>query len=62
MLHFTPIDIEFGATGACFVTKQSQESMFRKIRNLENRNRRGKFNVFYERVNPLTARDYNPHL
>ena len=42
------------------MTKQGQESINRKIRNLENRNRRGNFNVFYERVNRITSRDYNP--
>ena len=34
-------------TRACFVTKQGQESKTRKIRNLEHRNRRRHFNVFF---------------
>ena len=42
------------------MTKQGQESINRKNRNLENRNRRGDFNVFYERVNRITSRDVNP--
>ena len=39
--------VEFGATRACFVTKQGQESINRKNRNLEHRNRRGNFNGFF---------------
>ena len=42
------------------MTKQGQESINRKISNLENRDRPGNFNVFYERVNRITSRDYNP--
>ena len=42
------------------MTKQGQETINRKIRNLEHRNRRGNFNVFYERVNRITSRDYKP--
>ena len=50
----------FGATRACFVTKQGRETIMRKISNLEHRNRREIFKVFdYERVNPITTRDYN---
>ena len=45
LLHITPIYVEFGATRACFVTKQGQEAINRKIHNLENRNRRGNPNV-----------------
>ena len=60
LLHMTRTYVKFGANRACFVTKQDQESKNRKIRNLENRNRRGNFNVFYERVNRTTSRDYNP--
>ena len=60
MFHITPIYVELGATRACFVTKQGPESKHRKIRNLEHRNRHGNFNVFYERVNRITSRDYNP--
>ena len=49
------------ATRACFVTKQGQETINLNIRNLENRNRPGNFNVFfYERVNRITSWDYNP--
>ena len=60
MLHVTPVYVEFGATRACFVTKQGQESINRKIRNLDNPNRRGVFIVFYERANRIASRDYNP--
>ena len=54
-MFFVQRALEFGATRACFVTKQGQESIKRKIRNLENRNRRGNFNVFYESVNRMTS-------
>ena len=47
LLHTTLIYIEFGATGACFVTKQGQESINRKIRTLEHRNRQRNFNVLF---------------
>ena len=60
LLHITPMYVEFGATRACIVTKQGQESKDRKIRNLEHRNRRRNFKVIYERVNRITSRDYNP--
>ena len=33
LLHSTPTYVEFGATWACFVTKQSKESMFRHKRS-----------------------------
>ena len=52
--------VQFGATRACFVTKQGQESINRKIYNLEHRNRRGHSNFFYERVNRITSRDNSP--
>ena len=52
--------LNFGATGACFVTKQGPESIHRKIRNLEHRNRRRILKVFYEGVNRITSRDYGP--
>ena len=42
------------------MTKQGQETINRKIRNLQHRNRRGNSNVFYEMVNRITSRDYNP--
>ena len=51
---------EFGATRACFVTKQGPEPKHRRIRNLEHRNRQGNVDVFYERVNRITSRDDNP--
>ena len=60
MFHITPSYVEFGATRACFVTKQGPESTNRKIRTLENRNRPRNFNVFYERVNRTASRDYSP--
>ena len=47
LLHITPIYVEFGATRACFMTTQGQETINRKIRNLENRNRRWNFNVCF---------------
>ena len=45
--------VEFGATRACFVTKQGQESINRKIRNLENQNLRGHVDDVYERGNRI---------
>ena len=42
------------------MTKQGQESINRKILNLEHRNCRGNVHAFYERVNRITSRDYNP--
>ena len=44
-LLITPMYAEFGATRANFVTTRSRNYKS-KIRNLENRNRREKFNVF----------------
>ena len=41
------------------MTKQGPESKNRKIRNLEHRNRGGKSNFLYERVNRITSRDHN---
>ena len=42
------------------MTKQGQETINRKISNLEHRNRRENFIFFYERVNRITSRDYKP--
>ena len=52
--------VEFGATRACFVTKQGQESINRKsaTTNIEIVEEISMF--FYERVNRVTSRDYNP--
>ena len=52
--------VEFEATRACFVTKERQESINRKIRHLEHRNRRKIPMFFYEMVNRITSRDSNP--
>ena len=46
LLQITRIYVEFGATRACFVTKQGQETINRKIRKREHRNRRGNVNAF----------------
>ena len=51
--------VESGATRACFVTKQGQETINRKIRNLEKQNRSGNSNLFFM-ANRITSRDYYP--
>ena len=38
---------ELGATRACFVSRQGQETIHRKNCNLENRKRRGNFNTSF---------------
>ena len=42
------------------MTKQGQETINRKFRNLEHRNRQGNLNAFYDMANRITSRDYNP--
>ena len=53
--------VEFGATRACFVTKQCQEPIKQKIRNLEHRNREKNSICLIKCSNIyVTSRDYNP--
>ena len=42
------------------MTRQGQETVNRKIRNLDDRNRRGNFDVLYASVNRITSRDKKP--
>ena len=57
--HTAPIDVESGATRACFVLKQNQESKDRKSASskieIDSENSR----FFYQKANRITFRDYN---